>query len=178
MLRKVLGDARAHGLEPVFGHELEFYVYRAYLSGQDYTPIYGPQSWFSVHALGMAQRFVDQLDHAAAVMGLPVVEIFSEHGAGQFEINLEPCHGVLAARTGKRHEKIAIKEIAQSLGMRATFLARHVPPPDHAAERLSPAPVPARRARGQRAPALDGRRTGCRAPRGTTSRASLRTLRA
>ncbi len=123
VLRKVLGDARALGLEPVFGHELEFYVFRPEPSEQDYAPIYGPQSWFSVHALGMAQRFVDELDHAATVMGLPVYEIFSEHGAGQFEINLEPCHGVLAADRVVAL-KIAIKEIAQSLGMRATFLAR------------------------------------------------------
>ena len=57
------------------------------------------------------------------VMGLPVYEIFSEHGAGQFEINLEPCPGLLAADRVVAL-KIAIKEIAQSLGLRATFLAR------------------------------------------------------
>ncbi|MGO8957401.1 MAG: glutamine synthetase family protein [Streptosporangiaceae bacterium] len=123
VLRKVLADARALGLTPVFGHELEFYVFRSEPSYQGFAPIYGPQSWFSVHALGMAQRFIDELDRAVTVMGLPVYEIFSEHGAGQFEINLEPCAGLLAADRMVAL-KIAIKEIAQSLGLRATFMAR------------------------------------------------------
>lgn len=123
VLRKVLGAARALGLEPVFGHELEFYVFRPDPAQQGYAPIDGPQSWFSVHAMGKAQRFVDELDQAAAVMGLPVYEIFSEHGAGQFEINLEPGPGLLAA-DHMVALKIAIKEIAQSLGLQATFMAR------------------------------------------------------
>jgi glutamine synthetase len=123
VLRRVLGDARSAGIEPVFGHELEFYVYRSEPSGQGYEPVYGPQSWFSVHALGMAQRFVDELDNAATVMSLPVYEIFSEHGAGQFEINLEPGPGLLAADRMVAL-KIAIKEVAHSLGLRATFMAR------------------------------------------------------
>ena len=123
VLRKVLADARSLGLEPVFGHELEFYVFRPEPSDRGFAPIDGPQSWFSVHALGMAQRFIDELDRAAAVMGLPVYEIFSEHGAGQFEINLEPCLGLLSADRVVAL-KIAIKEVAQSLGLRATFMAR------------------------------------------------------
>ena len=90
VLRRVLDYARGLGLQPVFGHELEFYVFRPDPDQQGYAPIYGPQSWFSVHALGLAQRFIDELDHAIAVMGLPVYEIFSEHGAGQFEINSSP----------------------------------------------------------------------------------------
>lgn len=123
VLRKVLGDARAVGLEPVFGHELEFYVYRPEPAQEGYAPVDGPQAWFSVHAMGMAQEFVDELVRATTIMGLPVYEVFSEHGAGQFEINLEPCHGLLAADRIVAL-KIAIKEVAQSLGLRATFMAR------------------------------------------------------
>lgn len=123
VLRRVLDDARGLGLQPVFGHELEFYVFRPDPDQQGYAPIYGPQSWFSVHALGLAQRFIDELDHAIAVMGLPVYEIFSEHGAGQFEINLEPGPGLLAADRVVAL-KIAIKQIAQTLGLQATFMAK------------------------------------------------------
>jgi len=123
VLRKVLGDARALGLEPVFGHELEFYVFREEPSDRGFTPIYGPQSWFSVHALGMAQRFIDDLERAAQLMGLPVYEIFSEHGAGQFEVNLEPDSGLIAADRVVAL-KIAIKEVARSLGLRATFMPK------------------------------------------------------
>jgi glutamine synthetase len=129
VLRRVLGDARSLGLEPMLGNELEFYVYRpdrggpGTTDGPGYTPLYGPQSWFSLHAMDVAQEFVDGLDHAAARMGLPLYEIFSEHGAGQFEVNLEPGSGLLAIDRMVAL-KIAIKEVARSLGLRATFMAR------------------------------------------------------
>jgi glutamine synthetase len=123
VLRRVLDDAQALGLRPVFGNELEFYVFRPGPDGSGYQPAYGPQSWFSIHALGVAQEFVDQLDRAAGLMGLQLYEIFSEHGAGQFEVNLEPCAGLLAIDRVVAL-KIAIKEVARSLGLQATFMTR------------------------------------------------------
>ena len=123
VLRRVLGDAQALDLAPVFGNELEFYVFRPDRDGSGYQPAYGPQSWFSIHALGVAQEFVDQLDRAAGLMGLQLYEIFSEHGAGQFEVNLEPCAGLLAIDRVVAL-KIAIKEVARSLGLQATFMTR------------------------------------------------------
>jgi len=123
VLRRVLGDAEALGLQPVFGNELEFYLYRPGRRGAGYEPADGPQAWFSVDALGTSQEFVDELDRAAELMGLELYEIFSEHGAGQFEVNLEPCAGLLAIDRMVAL-KIAIKEVARSLGLRATFMAR------------------------------------------------------
>ncbi len=73
--------------------------------------------------MGMAQKFIDELDRAADQMGLQLYEIFSEHGAGQFEVNLEPGTGVLATDRIVAL-KIAIKEVARSLGLQATFMAR------------------------------------------------------
>lgn len=123
VLRQVLDDAESLNLHPVFGNELEFYVFRPGDDGPGYQPVCGPQSWFSIHALGVAQEFVDQLDRAAELMGLQLYEIFSEHGAGQFEVNLEPCPGLLAIDRVVAL-KIAIKQVARSLGLRATFMAR------------------------------------------------------
>ncbi len=120
VLRKVLAAAADLGIEPVFGNELEFYVYRP---GAEYAPADGPQAWFSVDALGTSQQFIDELDRAAGVMGLQLYEIFSEHGAGEFEANLEPCGGLLAIDR-MIALKIAIKEVARSLGLRATFMSR------------------------------------------------------
>lgn len=123
VLRRVLDDARSLGLEPVLGSELEFYVYRPDPAEAGFAPAFGPQSWFSVHAVGMAQQFVDELDRAADQMGLQLYEVFSEHGAGQFEVNLEPGTGLYAIDRMVAL-KIAIKEVARSLGLRATFMAR------------------------------------------------------
>jgi glutamine synthetase len=122
VLRRVIEDARSLGLEPMFGNELEFYVFRPDDSG-GLAPIVGPQSWFSVHALGMAHEFVDMLQGTVTKMGLRVYEIFAEHGAGQFEINFEPGTDVLAIDRVVA-TKMAIKEVAQSLGLRATFMAK------------------------------------------------------
>lgn len=122
VLRRVLDDAAALGVIPVFGSELEFYVYRP-AEGGGYQPADGPQAWFSVDALGTSQQFVDELDRAAGLMGLELYEIFSEHGAGQFEVNLEPGTG-LAAIDRMIALKIALKEVARSLGLRATFMAQ------------------------------------------------------
>ena len=123
VLRRVLEDARSIGLEPVFGNELEFYVYQPEPSSGGFKTIHGMQSWFSIHALGLAQEFVDALQDTARKMGIPLYEIFSEHGAGQFEVNLEPRSGV-GAIDHVVALKIAIKEVASSLGLRATFMAK------------------------------------------------------
>jgi glutamine synthetase len=119
----VLEDARRLDLEPVFGSELEFYVFRPDPSERGFDALFGQQSWFSIHALGVAQEFVDTLHDTAAKMGIPLYEVFSEHGAGQFEVNLEPGSGVRAIDQVVSL-KIAIKEVAQSLGMAATFMSR------------------------------------------------------
>jgi glutamine synthetase len=123
VLRRVLRAADRLGLQPVFGSELEFYVYRTGHDGSGYQPVDGPQSWFSVDALGTGREFADELHRAADLMGLELYEIFSEHGAGQFEVNLEPCPGLLALDRVVAL-KIAIKEVARSLGLRATFMTR------------------------------------------------------
>jgi len=56
-------------------------------------------------------------------MGIRLYEIFSEHGAGQFEVNLEPAAGV-AAIDQLVALKIAVKEVARSLGLQATFMSK------------------------------------------------------
>jgi len=123
VLRRVLEDASSLGLEPVFGSELEFYVFRPEPTERDFEPVFGQQSWFSVNALSVAREFVDELQDTACKMGIPLYEIFSEHGAGQFEVNLEPGPGVRAIDQVVAL-KIAIKEVARSLGMAATFMAK------------------------------------------------------
>ncbi len=123
VLARIVGRAAMAGYEPVFGSELEFYVYRPELGDQGFEAVFGRQSWFSVNALGRAQEFVEVLNEAVRAAGLGAYEIFSEHGAGQFEINLEPASGV-AAIDDVVTLKMAIKEVAQRVGLRATFLAK------------------------------------------------------
>ncbi|HZU15517.1 MAG TPA: glutamine synthetase family protein [Candidatus Dormibacteraeota bacterium] len=123
VLASVLRRAAALGYEPVFGTELEFYVYKPELGDQGFDAVFGRQSWFSINAIGLTQPFIDAVYDVVRAMNVPVYEMFSEHGAGQFEVNLEPGSGVKAI-DDVVNLKIAIKEVAQSLGLKATFLAR------------------------------------------------------
>ena len=123
VLARVLACAAAAGHEPVFGSELEFYVYRPELGDLGFDAVFSRQAWFSTHALGSTQAFVEALGDAVRSMGIPLYELFNEQGAGQFEVNLEPGSGI-GAIDDVIALKIAVKEVAQSAGLRATFLAK------------------------------------------------------
>jgi glutamine synthetase len=123
VLDGVVRRAAAAGFEPVFGSELEFYLYRPELGDQGFDSLFTRQSWFSANALGVVQEFVDKLGDVTRCMGLPLYEIMAEHGAGQLEFNLEPGSGVQAIDRLVTL-KIATKEVAQGLGLRATFHSR------------------------------------------------------
>ena len=123
VLAAILQRAAATGFEPVFGSELEFYVYRPEFGDQGFDAVFTRQSWFSANAMGQVQDFIDKLFDVTRQMCIPLYEIMSEHGAGQLEYNLEPGSGVQAI-DNVVNLKIATKEVAQSLGLRATFLSR------------------------------------------------------
>ncbi|MHB8506105.1 MAG: glutamine synthetase family protein [Acidimicrobiales bacterium] len=123
VLAAALRRARSAGFEPVFGSELEFYLFRPEQGDQGFDGVFTRQSWFSSNALAMVQDFIDALTDVTRGMGLPLYEIMAEHGAGQLELNLSPGSG-LRAVDDVISLKLAIKEVAQRVGMRATFLAK------------------------------------------------------
>jgi glutamine synthetase len=123
VLTRAMERASRAGYDPVFGSELEFYVYKPELGDAGFDAVFTRQSWFSIDALGRTQEFIDRLWDTARLMELPLWDVCSEHGAGQFEINLQPATG-RAAIDQVVMLKLAIKEIAQVMGLRATFLAR------------------------------------------------------
>lgn len=123
VLARVMAQARVAGYEPVFGSELEFYVWKPELGEQGFDAVFTRQAWFSVDALAVTHKFIDALTDTAKAMGIPLYDVMSEHGSGQFEMNLEPAPG-LAAIDATVAFKIAIKEVARLLGLRATFMSR------------------------------------------------------
>jgi glutamine synthetase len=125
--RQVLKDALAGLAEldvvPVFGTELEFYLYSPGPGPGDLTPLTQRIDWFSAMSLSLARKFITTLLTTADAMELSLYEVSSEAGAGQFEANLEPGAGLKAIDDAVAL-KIAIKETALSLGLRATFMAK------------------------------------------------------
>lgn len=125
-LRRVLEQADAMGHRPVLGSELELYVYRPNPDRQGFDPAFGLQSWFSEHALALSGEFLEDLHSCVEKLGLPVYEMFNEHGSGQFEINLAPGSG-MGCIDDVVLLKVAVKEVAMRHGLRATFMAKPVP---------------------------------------------------
>jgi glutamine synthetase len=120
VLRRVLESAATSGFEPLFGNELEFYVYEPIGDGPK-LPVVGMSEWFTDQALAKRQPFLDDLFAFLPLLGVPVYEIFNEHGAGQLEINLSPSTGV-SALDWVFIAKAAIKEVARLHGLHATFM--------------------------------------------------------
>ncbi|MGV9867148.1 glutamine synthetase family protein [Rhodococcus koreensis] len=117
-LLRVLESAANLGLEPKFGPEAEFTLFN-----NDGTSPFGMDQWYTSEAITAIAPFIDDLYTYLPDMDIPVYEIFNEHGAGQMEINLDPAMG-LKAWDRAVLMKLAIKEIAQRHGMRASFLSK------------------------------------------------------
>jgi glutamine synthetase len=127
VLKRVLERATGLGYTPVFGTELEFYIFRpvdeSRPSNPGFAPFMGMQVWFTDQGLGQAQSLLEELQRNLLALDVPLYEIFNEHGGGQYEFNLKPV-GTLSAIDAVCLMKIAIKEICFRHGLRATFLGK------------------------------------------------------
>jgi glutamine synthetase len=127
VLAGVLERASTAGYEPVFGSECEFYIFRpvdeSRPSNPGFAPLVGMQVWFTDQGLGQTHELVDELQRHLLTLGVPLYEVFNEHGGGQYEFNLSPACG-LAAIDAVCLMKIAIKELCFRRGLRATFLGK------------------------------------------------------
>jgi glutamine synthetase len=127
VLKSVLEHASELGYTPVFGTELEFYIFRpvdeSRPSNPGFAPLMGMQVWFTDQGLGQAQPLLDELQRHLLALKVPVYEIFNEHGGGQYEFNLSPVSGI-AALDAVCLMKQAIKEVCFRHGLRASFLGK------------------------------------------------------
>jgi glutamine synthetase len=81
---------------------------------------------YSLGEIGRFDRFVDDLAHALQGLGVDLSAVHTEAGPGLLELNLSPERG-LAAADGATMVKFAAKQVAASMGLRASFLAKTVP---------------------------------------------------
>ena len=127
VLKRVLDHASSLGYTPVFGTELEFYIFRpldeSKPSNPGFAPYLGMQVWFTDQAIGQALPLLDELRRNLEALDIPLYEVFNEHGGGQYEFNLNPVTGVDAI-DAVCLMKLAIKEICYRHGLRATFLGK------------------------------------------------------
>jgi glutamine synthetase len=81
---------------------------------------------YSLHEVGRYDRFVGELVRGLEGMGIELSAVHTEAGPGLLELNLAPGRG-LAAADHAALTKFATKQVAASLGLRASFLAKTAP---------------------------------------------------
>jgi glutamine synthetase len=81
---------------------------------------------YSLNEIGRFDRFVDELVGAFQGLGVDLSAVHTEAGPGLFELNLGARRG-LATADEAIFVKFAVKQVAASMGLRASFLAKTVP---------------------------------------------------
>ena len=81
---------------------------------------------YSLTEIGRYGEFVSQLVPALEALGVELSAVHTEAGPGLLELNLGPKRGLRAADDAAL-VKFAVKELAASMGMRASFLAKTAP---------------------------------------------------
>ncbi|MFI5805824.1 glutamine synthetase family protein [Streptomyces sp. NPDC051561] len=127
VLRKVLDAWTGHGLTPVVGPELEYFLCE---SDPDPASATGwrryaeaPGNVYTAGLRGDPDRHLLRTLRQLRDLGLAVIAGNHEYSSGQFEINLNHSEALDAADRAFRF-KAAVKELARKEGKLATFMAK------------------------------------------------------
>ena len=129
VLRSVVERARAMGVEPIVGVELEFYLLRETpqsVLGKRPSQLVAVDERPSVYGIVAASRhepFAGAVREMLLGHGLAVEACNPESGPGQFEINLRAAPALQAADEAFLL-KSAVKEVAARQELLATFMAK------------------------------------------------------
>ena len=118
--RAVLDGVSADGYEVMAALEYEIRLWDA-----DGRPLSSGLS-YSLVEIGRYLEFVDQLVPALEHLGIELSAVHTEAGPGLLEVNLGARRGLQAADDAALL-KFAVKDLAATLGMKATFLAKTNP---------------------------------------------------
>jgi glutamine synthetase len=132
VLKAQVARARGLGYEPMFGSELEFFLFKesyaeAHAKGyRDLTPSVPYILDYNILASGYDEPFMREVRNSMAAAGLRVESSKGEAWPGQHEINFRFADAV---KTADDHViyKTGLKELANQRGISVTFMAK----PDH-----------------------------------------------
>jgi len=129
VLKAQVEKARALGFEPMFGSELEFFLFReSYLEAHakhyhDLTPSVPYILDYHILAASLDEPFLREVRTSMKAAGMIVESSKGEAWAGQHEINFR-FRDALRAADDHVVYKTGIKEIANQLGCSVTFMAK------------------------------------------------------
>jgi len=120
VLRSALEAMENEGYEVLAAFEYEIRLREA-----DGAPLSSGVS-YSLTELGRSHELVEVLLPALDALGVEVTAVHTEAGPGLLEINLE-ARPALQAADDATFLKFALKDLARSMGLRASFLAKPAP---------------------------------------------------
>jgi glutamine synthetase len=120
VFRHALDEMGELGYEPMAALEYEIRLWDG-----DGQPMSSGIS-YSLTEIGRYGEFVSRLVPALEGLGVDLSAVHTEAGPGLLELNLAPRRGLRAADDAAL-VKFAVKELAASMGMRASFLAKTAP---------------------------------------------------
>lgn len=132
VLARVLGRLAARGLRPVVAVETEFYLLDATRRKGRLRPA-GPitrnrrgdhPQVYGIAELDDIEPFLADLAGACKVQGIPADTAISEYAPGQYELNLRHRDDAMRAADEAVMFKRAVKAVAESYHMIATFMAK------------------------------------------------------
>lgn len=129
VLRRVLEQAEALGYRAMCGYELEVYLLKgtadeiATKGHRELEPFTSGNHTYSVQRDTASEYVLSEIREQLADYGIYIEASNSEHGPGQFEVNMRYCDA-LAAADGALLLKNSIKEIAAKHGLTASFIAK------------------------------------------------------
>jgi glutamine synthetase len=120
VFRRVLEDVDALGFEVMAAIEYEIRIW-----DEEGAPASSGIS-YSLNEIGRYGHFLDELVPALGGLGIEVSAVHTEAGPGLLELNVEARRGVAAADDAALL-KFGVKQVAASMGLRASFLAKTNP---------------------------------------------------
>lgn len=132
VLKSMIGRAESMGYRPIAAYEFEFYLFRgtprelASRHWRDLEPLSEGHHTYSVYRDTGTEFLIGEVRRQLAEYGIMIEASNSEHGPGQFEVNIH-YGDALAAADNAMLLKHAIKELAARHGYTASFIAKVKP---------------------------------------------------
>lgn len=129
VLRRVVDRANSLGYDPICAYEFEFYLFEgtprelSRRGWRDLEPISTGNHTYSVYRDSGSEPVLGLIRDRLAEQGVFIEASNSEHGAGQFEVNIH-YGGALRAADDALLLKHTVKEIAAAHGYTASFMAK------------------------------------------------------
>jgi glutamine synthetase len=129
LLKSMIALARTHGYQAIGAYEFEFYLFRgtardnAGRKWRDLEPVSEGHHTYNVYRDTGTEFLIGAVRRQLAEYGIMIEASNSEHGPGQFEVNIH-YSDALAAADNAMLLKHTVKELAARDGYTASFIAK------------------------------------------------------